>query len=184
MEGKDKRKRNKPLVQLSNSKRSGPNLRNRLRNSALPSRNATASTSGSIGKQTAKSSSASTKSSKPAVAKVSAITNGEHEPPKRTSSIAEKLEAAKAAEDDPAARSTTEDERLFETLVQRRVANGDLFRCTICNILFFDRAMYSVHKCTHEENNPLRCAMCRTQCSDRYEFALHCVKPKQPDTKE
>ncbi|EFP09857.1 hypothetical protein CRE_21382 [Caenorhabditis remanei] len=47
------------------------------------------------------------------------------------------------------------------------------WECLDCVIGFKDEAMYIVHRLTHLDNNPFKCASCGKQFYDRYSFTSH-----------
>ncbi|EFP09872.1 hypothetical protein CRE_21385 [Caenorhabditis remanei] len=47
------------------------------------------------------------------------------------------------------------------------------WECLDCAIGFKDEAMYIVHRLTHLDNNPFKCALCGKQFYDRYSFTSH-----------
>ena len=55
------------------------------------------------------------------------------------------------------------------------IAQGRLFKCQHCNIVFFERGMYFLHASLHGSSSPWECSICHKLCSDKNEFTLHFV---------
>ncbi|CAI5455436.1 unnamed protein product [Caenorhabditis angaria] len=47
--------------------------------------------------------------------------------------------------------------------------------CNHCGLMFFDNTMYLLHKSLHAEGDPFRCALCGTQCGEKYMFTTHII---------
>ncbi|EGT29887.1 hypothetical protein CAEBREN_30860 [Caenorhabditis brenneri] len=47
--------------------------------------------------------------------------------------------------------------------------------CTHCGMIFFDNTMYLLHKSLHTEGDPFKCALCGTQCGEKYMFTTHVI---------
>ncbi|XP_041378220.1 zinc finger protein 629-like [Gigantopelta aegis] len=54
-------------------------------------------------------------------------------------------------------------------------AQGKLYRCPHCKILFEERGMFFLHKSLHGEMSPWECSICHKICSDKNDFNLHFV---------
>ena len=49
------------------------------------------------------------------------------------------------------------------------------FLCSHCNIMFFDPAIYFMHKGLHDVTNPWRCNLCGAMMHDVYSFTSHFI---------
>ncbi|CAP33036.1 Protein CBG14548 [Caenorhabditis briggsae] len=47
--------------------------------------------------------------------------------------------------------------------------------CNHCGMIFFDNTMYLLHKSLHTEGDPFKCALCGTQCGEKYMFTTHVI---------
>uniref|UniRef100_A0A8R1HJA3 C2H2-type domain-containing protein n=1 Tax=Caenorhabditis japonica TaxID=281687 RepID=A0A8R1HJA3_CAEJA len=51
----------------------------------------------------------------------------------------------------------------------------DAVECCHCGMMFFDSTMYLLHKSLHSEGDPFKCALCGTQCGEKYMFTTHVI---------
>lgn len=47
--------------------------------------------------------------------------------------------------------------------------------CQYCDVVFYDRTLYLLHRGAHSFRKPWRCNLCGHQCKHRYDFASHLV---------
>ena len=52
-------------------------------------------------------------------------------------------------------------------------ANGQIFRCIHCRIMFEDRGLFILHNSLHGQENPWRCTVCNKVCLNKNDFHLH-----------
>ncbi|XP_060078332.1 zinc finger protein 271-like [Ylistrum balloti] len=54
-------------------------------------------------------------------------------------------------------------------------AQGKIYRCQHCRILFEERGLYFLHVALHGSPNPWECSICHTVFADRNDFHLHLI---------
>ncbi|CCD70859.1 Zinc finger protein ztf-16 [Caenorhabditis elegans] len=47
--------------------------------------------------------------------------------------------------------------------------------CCHCGMMFYDNTMYLLHKSLHSDGDPFKCALCGTQCGEKYMFTTHVI---------
>lgn len=83
--------------------------------------------------------------------------------------------------------TTTGEEKLEEkqrSTPETSTADGDsgvdmrcptAFACHYCDVVFYDRTMYLLHRGMHSLHRPWRCNLCGHLCKHRYDFASHII---------
>lgn len=67
---------------------------------------------------------------------------------------------------------------VFQQLLTKLISRGELFRCQHCEVIFFERGIYCLHRSLHDEHNPFQCAICGKRCTNKDNFTLHFVNQK------
>ncbi|CAN7998688.1 unnamed protein product [Ixodes hexagonus] len=74
------------------------------------------------------------------------------------------------------------DEKQMRSTPETSTADGDSgvdvrypspLACHYCDVVFYDRTLYLLHKGAHSFRKPWRCNLCGHQCKHRYDFASH-----------
>lgn len=61
-------------------------------------------------------------------------------------------------------------------------AQGKIYRCQHCGILFEERGLYFLHNSLHGAQNPLECSICHKVCTDKNDFHLHFINQQHQST--
>ncbi|KAG0428341.1 hypothetical protein HPB47_024658 [Ixodes persulcatus] len=81
-----------------------------------------------------------------------------------------------------AASGDKTDEKQMRSTPETSTADGDSgvdvrypspLACHYCDVVFYDRTLYLLHKGAHSFRKPWRCNLCGHQCKHRYDFASH-----------
>lgn len=76
------------------------------------------------------------------------------------------------------------DEKQMRSTPETSTADGDSgvdmrypspLACQYCDVVFYDRTLYLLHRGAHSFRKPWRCNLCGHQCKHRYDFASHLV---------
>jgi len=62
-----------------------------------------------------------------------------------------------------------------DMIIDRLVKEAHIYRCSPCNILFPDYAMYVLHLGCHGNDTIYQCHFCRERLRDKYEFITHFI---------
>ncbi|XP_037507014.1 zinc finger protein ztf-16 [Rhipicephalus sanguineus] len=74
------------------------------------------------------------------------------------------------------------DEKQMRSTPETSTADGDSgvdmrypspLACQYCDVVFYDRTLYLLHRGAHSFRKPWRCNLCGHQCKHRYDFASH-----------
>ena len=52
--------------------------------------------------------------------------------------------------------------------------------CEFCGIIFMDLDIYTLHKLSHDRENPLKCAGCGKVCESKFQFTSHIFRDPHP----
>lgn len=84
----------------------------------------------------------------------------------------------------PATVADKGEEKQMRSTPETSTADGDSgvdmrypspLACQYCDVVFYDRTLYLLHRGAHSFRKPWRCNLCGHQCKHRYDFASHLV---------